>query len=400
MNVLFLTHRLPFAPNRGDRIRAFHVARYLAPRTDLHIVSLVHDRAEEAQADSLRRLGIRVSTAPAPRVRNRAGAAVGLLTARPLTHFLLDSPALPGILRRIVRERRPDVVLAYCSGAAAWALEPPLADVPLVLDLVDVDSAKWAALASKAVPPLAWVYRREAKCLARFERRAAEAARATIVVNERERAALLRVCPTVAAHVVPNGLDVDAFRPIDVPASSPRVVFPAVFNYAPNVDGALWFAEHVWPRVRAQVPGAVLTLAGASPAASIRRLTRRDASIEVTGAVDDIRPYLWRSAVAVAPIFTARGVQNKVLEAAASGLPAVVTREVWEGLPAEVMPACQLVETSEAFTTAIVALLGMSPAERRRTADSARLASLAWPQRLTRLAQLLESAAATRAACA
>src|SRR5919197_1283440 len=171
MNVLFLTHRLPFAPNRGDRIRAFHVARYLAPRTDLHIVSLVHDRAEEAQADSLRRLGIRVSTAPAPRVRNRAGAAVGLLTARPLTHFLLDSPALSGILRRIVRERRPDVVLAYCSGAAAWALKPPLADVPLVLDLVDVDSAKWAALASKAVPPLAWVYRREAKCLARFERR-------------------------------------------------------------------------------------------------------------------------------------------------------------------------------------------------------------------------------------
>src|SRR6185295_9529665 len=100
--------------------------------------------------------------------------------------------------------------------------------------------------------------------------------------------------------------------------------------------GALWLAREVWPRVRASIPTAHLTLAGARPSAAIRRLASAERGVEVTGAVPDMRPYLWRSAMSVAPIFQARGVQNKVLEAAAAGLPSVVTRAVWDGLPPQV----------------------------------------------------------------
>jgi sugar transferase (PEP-CTERM/EpsH1 system associated) len=395
MRVLVLTHRLPFAPNRGDRIRAFHIVKQLAARADVHVVSLVHDREEEAQADTLRRLGVAVSTALVPRARNLAIAALKLPTATPLTHLLLDSPAMRPALDRAIDGWQPDVVLAYCSGVAPLSLVPPLAGIPLVLDMVDVDSAKWGAFADDARFPRSWVYRREARCLSAFEARAVRTAFASTVVNERERDTLLRLCPGAAVHVAPNGVDVDALSPQQAPVGDDRVIFSAVFDYAPNADGAVWLAEQVWPRVRAARPSARLTLAGSSPTSAVRRLAE-DASIEVTGRVEDMRPYLWRSAVAVAPIFQSRGVQNKVLEAAAAGLPSVVTRTVGDGLPHQVLPACRIANTADAFASAIIELLSLSPGARRRETARAGLASLGWQTRLAPLVALIESAASER----
>jgi len=400
MRVLVLTHRLPFAPNRGDRVRAFHIVKLLAARADVHVVSLVHDRAEAAEADTLRRMGVRVSIAPVPRVRNLARAAVELGTSRPLTHILLHSPQMQAAVRRATADWRPDVVLAYCSGVAPAALAPPLDDVPLVLDMVDVDSAKWAAFGEAASFPRSWIFRREARCLAAFEQHAVAAARSVVVVNERERETLLRLAPDAGVVVAPNGVDVDALSPRDLPMTGERVIFAAVFNYAPNADGAIWFAREVWPRVREARRSARLTLAGASPTRAVRRLAEADESIEVTGSVKDIRPFLWRSAVSVAPIFQARGVQNKVLEAAAAGLPAVVTRPVWEGLPQEVLPACRMAESAERFAAEIVRLLALSPTDRRRRAARARLSGLAWPARLAPLVEEIESAAGAQTAVA
>jgi len=395
MRVLVLTHRLPFAPNRGDRIRAFHIVKQLAARADVHVVSLVHDREEEAQADTLRRLGVAVSTALVPRARNLAIAAFKLPTSTPLTHLLLDSPAMRPALDRAIDGWQPDVVLAYCSGVAPLSLVPPLAGIPLILDMVDVDSAKWGAFADDARFPRSWVYRREARCLSAFEALAVRTAFASTVVNERERDTLLRLCPGAAVHVAPNGVDVDALSPQQAPNGDDRVIFSAVFDYAPNADGAVWLAQHVWPRVRAARPSARLTLAGSSPTSAVRRLAE-DASIEVTGRVEDMRPYLWRSAVAVAPIFQSRGVQNKVLEAAAAGLPSVVTRTVGDGLPHQVLPACRIANTADTFAAAIIELLSLSPGARRRETARAGLASLGWQTRLAPLVALVESAASER----
>jgi sugar transferase (PEP-CTERM/EpsH1 system associated) len=392
MNILVLTHRLPFAPNRGDRIRAYHIIRLLAARARVHVVSLVHDREEEAQASTLRQLGVEVTTAYVPRLRNLARGAVQLATDVPLTHLLLDSPALGPALDRALAAGRPDVVLAYCSGVAPATLTAPLAGIPFVLDMVDVDSAKWNAFAAAARFPRSWVYRREARCLSAFEARAVRAAYASTVVNERERDTLLQVCPGAAIHIAPNGVDLDALRAPHAPAAEERVIFTAVFDYAPNADGAVWFAREVWPRVRKARPTATLTLAGSSPTAAVRRLAD-DPSIEVTGRVDDMRPYLWGSAIAVAPIFQSRGVQNKVLEAAAAGLPSVVTRTVGDGLPNEVLPACRIADTADAFATAVIDLLALTPTARRREAARASLASLGWPSRLAPLVALVENAA-------
>jgi sugar transferase (PEP-CTERM/EpsH1 system associated) len=392
MNVLVLTHRLPFAPNRGDRIRAYHIVKQLAARAKVHVVSLVHDREEEAQAVTLRQMGIEVTTAYVPRVRNLALGALKLGTGTPLTHLLLDSPAMRPALGQALAAGRPDAVLAYCSGVAPLSLVPPLAGIPFVLDMVDVDSAKWKAFAEAARFPTSWIYRREARCLSAFEARAVRAAFASTVVNERERDTLLKVCPGATVHVAPNGVDIETLTAPHAPAAEERVIFTAVFDYAPNADGAVWFAREVWPRVRKARPAATLTLAGSSPNAAVRRLAE-DPSIEVTGRVDDMRPYLWRSAIAVAPIFQSRGVQNKVLEAAAAGLPSVVTRTVGDGLPEQVLPACRIADTAEAFAAAVIELLSLTPTARRREAARASLASLGWPARLAPLIALIERAA-------
>ena len=154
MRLLFLTHRLPYAPNRGDRIRAYHTLQMLRRRARVDVVSLVHDAEEASHVDDMRDLAETVHAAPVDKVRNYFAGALSLATTRPLTHALLNSLSLPPILQRLVAERRPDVVLAYCSGMARFALEPPLAGLPLVIDLLDVDSLKWRALAATARPPM------------------------------------------------------------------------------------------------------------------------------------------------------------------------------------------------------------------------------------------------------
>jgi polysaccharide biosynthesis protein PslH len=393
MKVLVLTHRLPFAPNRGDRVRAYHIVKQLARRADVHVLSLVHDAQEEAEAATMRRAGIAVTTARVSRVRNYVRGAAGLLSSTPLTHMLLDSPGMRDAIARSLRDGEPDVVLAYCSGMARFALEAPLDRYPFVLDVVDVDSGKWADFARVARGPRRWLYRREARCLSAFEKMAARRAQAATVVTAREAKALRALSPDARTHVISNGVDLEYLAPQEPPASDPSVVFTGVFSYAPNADGAVWLARHVWPRVRERFPRARLTLAGASPLTRVRRLAEQDSSIAVTGQVPDIRPYLWQSAVAVAPLFEARGLQNKVLEAAAAGLPSVVTSAVWAGLPPQGLAACRLANDPADFAASVIDLLSLTPAERRAIANSADLADLSWPGCLAPFCDLIAAAA-------
>lgn len=393
MRVLYLTHRLPYAPNRGDRIRALNTLRVLAPHASVDLVSLVHSREEARHADELRELATSVTVARVSRVMGYGRAAMALLHGRPLTLALLDSAAIRTACRRHIAEHPPDVVLALCSGMARFALAQPLDTIPLVLDMIDVDSEKWRALGHTTAPPVRWIYAREARCLQTFEAYSAQMARAVLVVNERERSAMLRVAPSANVHTVPNGVDIESFQPAGAPSPERRVSFCGVMNYGPNEEAALWLAQKVWPLVRARYPDARLSLVGSDPSLAVRRLAISNPSIEVTGAVPDVRPYLWRSAVAAAPLLVARGVQNKVLEAVAAALPCVVTPAVQAGLPAEVLPACLVASDVERFSGALIDLLGREPDERRALAARANLGAFAWSARMAALLPILEAAA-------
>jgi sugar transferase (PEP-CTERM/EpsH1 system associated) len=362
----------------------------LARDHEVHLVSLVHDADEAAHIASLGTMVASATGAEVSRTRQLLAAGLALPGTRPLTHVLLHSQGVRAILERFARDLPPDVVVSFGTGMAPYAFDGPLASRPCLLDMVDVDSEKWAALAASARQPMRAVYKREARLLRQFERRALDRACATMVVNERERQLLASLFDGKTALVVPNGIDVGTFVPSTPPSDEPRVVFCGVFNYEPNEAGARWFASQVWPRVTAQVPDARLSLVGMHPTSAVRALAA-DPSIEVTGWVDDVRPYLWRSAVSVAPLHLARGIQNKVLEALAAGLPCVVTPQVLDGLPATARLACEAASEADAFAAAVVSLLETDPSARRAVAARADLKPLSWEAQLRPVSGLLEA---------
>lgn len=392
MDLLLLTHRLPYAPNRGDRIRSYYLMRELSRFARVSLFSLVHDDDELAHAGTVP-FASQVGTAFVPRLANLTRGALRLPTSRPLTHALLDAPNAHEVIRGLVARHPPDVVVAYCSGMARFAMEPPLADVPFVLDMVDVDSEKWSDLGNHAGQPRRWIYQREARTLAAFEVCAAERAQAVTVVTEREREALVALTTKASVHVVPNGVDVEAFAPSTPPAEAPIVVFSGMMDYSPNIDAVTWFADRVWPQVKLERPDARFVIVGARPVAAVQALATRDASIVVTGQVERVQPYLWDAAVAVAPIQMARGVQNKVLEALAAGVPAVVSEAVAAGLPPSVVErGCLVADDPEAFGHAVVSVLGRSAFSRRAMADAAEVGVLSWECQLAPIRRIVAPA--------
>jgi sugar transferase (PEP-CTERM/EpsH1 system associated) len=392
VSVLFLTHRLPYAPNRGDRIRTFYILRTLATRWPVHVLSLVHDDEEASHIHDLDGLAASVTAVRVPWLSNHLQALKTLLTdpSTPLTVVLLDSPTLRATLHQTIHRLKPQVLLASSSGMGALALEGTAASVPLVVDLIDADSEKWAALA-KSRTWLAPIYGREARALRTIESKVIAHSFGSCVVNEREREALLQH-GAEKVHVVPLGVDVDDLHPREAPSPSRTVIFSGVMNYRPNVDAALWLLEEIWPQVLEAVPDARLQIVGARPTRTLRSRAALSRHTLVTGAVEDVRPYLWSGSVSVAPLRFARGLQTKVLQAVAAGLPTVITPVVAAGLPAAVLPACRTAETAQDFARAVISLLQLTPGARRALASNADLSTLRFETLLQPLIRLIDHA--------
>lgn len=389
MRILFLTHRLPYTPNRGDRTRAFYLLREMSRFADVSLFSLVHDDEEMSHRQTVP-FTRDVTCLRVRRLPNLLRGAFRLPTARPLTHSLLDAAGARATLETLSSDRRPDLIVAFCSSMARFAVEPPLDRYPFVLDMVDVDSVKWRHLAEVTRSPLRWIYLREARTLSAFEALAASRAQTTLVVNERERGALARIAPSAEVRVLPVGIDVEAFQPADPPATSHEVIFCGVMDYVPNTRGVAWFAGQVWPRVRSAIPDARFTIVGSAPTREVRNLAKHDPSIAVVANVPKVQPYLWKAAVSVAPLHLAQGLQTKVLEALAAGLPVVVTPAVLKGLPVAAQQGCLAAEDAASFADGVITMLSMSPAERRRRAALAPVQTLHWSEQLRSLEGILK----------
>lgn len=326
--VLYVTHRVPWPPNRGDRIRTWNIIRYLSRRCELHVVSLADEPPEPGAAAELEKYCESVTIARIGSER-WLHAAISFLTGRTLTEGLFRSSAASVAIRRLATEPF-DAVLASSSGVAAYLDEIGPGPRRWV-DLIDVDSQKWFDYADASGLLTRQVYRREAMRLRRLEQQLARRCDRLLVVSEAEVDVFRTFSSDGDVRTVTNGVDLEFFdRPGDH-AEQQKCVFVGVLSYKPNVDGVVWFVNEVWPAVRERYPHAVFEIVGKDPAPEVRGLNAVP-GVKVVGPVPDVRPWLWSAAVVVTPLLIARGVQNKVLEAFAAGRAVVSTSPPLVGL--------------------------------------------------------------------
>jgi sugar transferase (PEP-CTERM/EpsH1 system associated) len=328
-DILYVVHRFPYPPDKGDRIRAFHVLRFLSKRANVHLATLADEQVAPKTLDALQELCARVAVVPVGHMRwPRALISLGL--GRSATEGAFCSRRLRRLISQWSRETHFHASLASSSSVAPYLKMPSLAGVPAVVDLVDVDSQKWFDYSAVSRWPKSWLYALEGSRLRRFERDLPHWARAVTVVSEAEAALYRSFGAPKAVHVIPNGVDLNYFRPQPVDEEQ-SCVFVGALDYRPNIDGACWFCREAWPEIRLVRPAARLYLVGRRPAPEVLELAQVP-GVKVVGQVPDVRPYVARSAVVVVPLRLARGVQNKVLEALAMAKATIASPQALAGV--------------------------------------------------------------------
>ena len=328
MRILYLCHRVPYPPDKGDKIRAFHEIRALARRHRVHLLTLADSEVPDLTA--LEEICERVEVFPLQRSSGYLRAALGIARPQPLTLSFFESAELRNRVAELARDEAFDLIVAYSSAMAPYV--EPFAGVPAVLDMVDVDSAKWAQYSRFASLPLRPVYALEARRLQAYEASLAGRFERIVLATGNETRLLKGFAPDAKAATIPNGVDLDFFQPMDLPKiPHPALVFTGQMDYFANIDGVVHFSRNVMPRLRRRFPDLEFLIVGRSPSPAVRALSELP-GVYVTGAVGDVRPFLERAWAFVAPLRIAQGVQNKVLEAMSMNLPVVCTDKVFAGL--------------------------------------------------------------------
>ncbi len=383
--LLFITHRLPYPPDKGDRVRAFHEIVELAKEFRVTVASPIHRRGEQEQAAALAGHCAEVITAAAGRVKWLLGVLKHMQGgSNTEAHF--NIPALAAKIRNHWAQKPFDIVIAYSSAVIPTALAVP-ARLHLA-DLVDADSAKWRAYAQACGPLKRRFYLREAAGVADLERRAVESCEASFVVSELEAAAL--PVRNDRVRVMANGVDLEFFSPSGhEPAEPPSLVFTGQMDYSPNVQAVCWFVQNVWPQLRQEHPDLRFVIVGREPTAAVRQLAACD-GVVVTGRVDDVRPYVHRAVAVIAPLQIAPGISNKVLEAMAMCKCIIASPAALTGLDIEIGRDLLLADTPPQWLAALSQVL--AAAQLRQAfglAARARAEALyRWPIRLTPLLQV------------
>lgn len=404
-DILFLSHRIPFPPDRGDKIRSHNVLNRLAQLAPVHVATFADDDEDFASQAALSKVA-----ASDMLVRRRkplwAAAIEALAFRRPLSLTAFHD----GQLKRWVKDtlnRYPIAAIYVFSGQMAQYV-PTGFKGRVVVDLVDVDSAKFEAYAAKSTGLRRWMERRESQLLRAEEALIASQADATLLISEAEADLMLSRVPqgldgTATIHAMPNGLDSEYFDPACVEpeprmmdVSGPRLIFTGQMDYAPNVEAVLRAIDRIMPAVRSACPGASFHVVGRNPTAAVRA-RNGVGGVHVWGRVDDIRPWLAAADVALVPLDIARGVQNKVLEAMAMALPVVLTPGAATGIGARNLDHFVIAEADDELVSAIVQLT-RDPFLARTMGAAARewiVQKASWDAALARLPEYVHPSDAT-----
>lgn len=399
MRILFISHRHPYPPTFGSKVRAFNIIRHLARSHEVTVLSLARSDDEEREADGIRPF---CHDHKVFRVHNPvqvAKIALTLPTPISASEAFFHSRALQHEVDRQLAGRSYDFIFGHCSAVGRYVEH--VDGLPKLMDFCDVDSRKWLDYVAFKRWPATLGYRWEAWRMAAAERRIAGHFDRVTVATAGEVRTLAEAGVAERVDWFANGVDLEFFQPSQQQHDPEVITFVGRMDYFPNEQCMLEFCATAWPRLRRLRPSLRLQIVGAAPTARVLALARLD-GVTVTGAVPDVRPYVQNSALTIAPLAIARGTQNKILESMALGVPVVSSRMAAGGVDAVAGEHLLVADGADEWCDVLARALD-DRAGRERLAQAGRarvLSHHAWPNAMARLdgimAQCLPQSVAER----
>lgn len=357
--ILYLCHRIPYPPNKGDKIRSFNLLKALSEQYEVHLGCFVDDDFDYQYVDKLAQWCVEYKCRPQKKWRAKLKGLTAFLTGQPITIPYYSDVQLQRWVDHTLENYQIDTVVVFSSSMAQFVDKPQYSKLHRVLDFVDIDSDKWRQYAENHGGVMRRVYQREHQLLQKVEQQYCERFDRSLFVSPDEAALFRTMMPAELApkiHPLLNGVDVQFFDPAlpvvaaEFELDKPYIVFTGAMDYWANVDAVRWFAEEVWPGILQQHPTLHFMIVGGNPSPEVKDLAKLP-GIVVTGRVEDVRPYIQHALLVVAPLRIARGIQNKVLEAMAMNKVVVATAMAMEGINAPQSAWLRQTDAAAEFTT-------------------------------------------------
>lgn len=394
-DLLFLVHRIPYPPNKGDKLLSYRLLKMLSTQFRVHLGTFIDDENDWQHVDAVKAFCAETHFARLNPLAARVRSVRGFFTGEPLTLPYYRDAGLRRWVRDVVARHDIRHIVGFSSCMGQYADE--FTHARRVMNFTDVDAVKWSQYAETRPWPLSWVYRRESATLMRYDRNLAARWDAGVLVSREEAELFQSLAPEAAARIyyVYNGVDYDYFSPERDYADpygpgGPVLVFTGAMDYWANVDAVVWFANEIFPKVRAQIPDARFFIVGMRPARQVQALAQQP-GVTVTGSVPDVRPYVFHARAAVATLRIARGIQNKVLEALSMARPVVATRAAAEGLPACPNQALHVADDPDGIAQHCINIIGGTiPADSGASGRRCILHNHSWEKNLARFTEFLD----------
>lgn len=368
MNILYLCHRIPFPPNKGDKIRSFNEIKYLSKRHNIFLGSIYEEKSEKAHLGILKKYCTEIQ---AVNFSRKLKLLRCLFSGKSFSVSNFYDKRLQKYVDRTLSKKEIDAVICYCSSMAKYIFETHLykekriGDIKLLVDFVDLDSDKWLQYSKYSKFPMNLIYRIENKRLFHYEKIINQHFDHSIFVSQREVNVFKDLYPEARnVSVIPNGVDYDYFSPQEKNIErkkigkdwNPKLVFTGVMDYFANEDGVRWFCERIYPKIKSEYPHAEFYIVGNKPTNTVLNLSKFD-GVRVTGYVEDIREYYWMADVCIIPLRIARGLQNKILEAMATGNAVVASSNASDGIICHKNIDIMIADEEESFANEVIGLL-------------------------------------------
>lgn len=395
-DLIFISQRIPYPPNKGDKVRSWNALRRLAEHYRVHLGSFIDDPTDWKYESVICDVCESHLCLPLNKFTGKLRSLQAFVRGQALTVPYFQDTRLERWLDAVREQYRPLRAFTFSSGVAPYLMGGRWKDLRRIHDMVDVDSDKWKQYAAGKSGIEKWIYEREGRKLLDFERKVAAEYDVTFFVSEYEAELFRALSPTTASkvRVMRNGVDAKFFDHKSryenpYPSDLEPIVLTGTMDYWPNVDAAKWFVRNVLGRLREERPKAVFYVVGANPTPDVLALSE-DEAVRVTGTVPDIRPYIAHARVVVAPLQIARGVQNKVLEGMAMAKPVIASPKALEGIEAEPGHDLLIAKTPDEFVGTVIRVLKQGAGDIGKRARARVLSDYSWDKNLEQMFDHLE----------